>query len=340
MKSVKQCLADIEKSQSIAIISHTNPDADTLCSAIALKKLIRQNQSETSTPKQIDIFVNAKEIGDINKAIITNVELNVRHCENYDLVISVDCSSLSRMGQYSDLFTNSQNTINIDHHETNENFAMNNIVFKTSSTCEGIYIVSRAQHLNISDDVCKLIYAGIITDTNNLTQGNITVNTHKTITEIIERKINVELINDHFFKNNTKNKAFLLKQALESLTFVGNDRIAFMKLTKQDLAECGATFDDTVGIVNHGIEIKGVDIAILAIKQEDNSYYVSLRGKNNINVANIAKEMGGGGHDKCAAFQYSGSLTEMKEYLYKLCKEELANHPTDNAESLIFGGDE
>ena len=108
--------------------------------------------------------------------------------------------------------------------------------------------------------------------------------------------------------------------------------------TKQDLAECGATFDDTVGIVNHGIEIKGVDIAILAIKQEDNSYYVSLRGKNNINVANIAKEMGGGGHDKCAAFQYSGSLTEMKEALFKACKEELKAHPVQDID-LFFNQD-
>ena len=340
MKSLLKCVADIKKSKNIAIITHTTPDADALCSAIALKKLIRQNQNENSEPKQIDIFVDADEIGERNLAIVKGIELNVQNCENYDLVISVDCASLSRMGKYSELFQKYDNTINIDHHTTNDNFAKNNIVLITSSTCEGLYLLAKSQNAKISDDVCKLIYSGIITDTNNLTQGTITVNTHKVIAEIIGRKINVEALNDYFFKNNTKNKAFLLKQALDSLTFIAGDRIAFMKLTKQDLAECEATFDDTLGIVNHGIEIKGVDIAILAIKQEDNSYYVSLRGKNNISVANIAKAMGGGGHETVAAFQYNGLLADMKDQLLKACKDELANHTLEDIENIFYNDDD
>ena len=340
MKSLQKCIADIKASKTIAIITHTIPDADALCSAIALKKIIRQNQNENSEPKQIDILVDADEIGERNLAIVKGIELNVQHCDDYDLVISVDCASLSRMGKYSELFQKAKNTINIDHHVTNDNFALNNIVLITSSTCEGLYLLAKSPNAHIGDDVCKLIYSGIITDTNNLTQGTITVNTHKVIAEIIGRKINVEALNDYFFKNNTKNKAFLLKQALDSLTFIAGDRIAFMKLTKQDLAECEATFDDTLGIVNHGIEIKGVDIAILAIKQEDNSYYVSLRGKNNISVANIAKAMGGGGHETVAAFQYSGLLSDMKDQLLKACKEELSNHPVEDVENIFYNSNE
>ena len=336
MKSLQKCFLQIKKSKNIAIIAHTVPDADALCSAVALKKIIRQNQSDNSQQKQIDIFVDAEDFGEKNTAIVKGIELNTKHCDQYDLAISVDCSSLSRMGKYSELFQSTENTINIDHHVTNENFAKNNIVLKTSSTCEGIYLLAKSQNAQMSDDVCKLIYSGIITDTNNLTQGTITINTHKVITDIIGRNINVEILNEFFFKNNTKNKAFLLKQALDSLTFMSGDRIAFMKLTKQDLAECNATFEDTLGIVNHGIEIKGVDISVLAIKQEDNSYYVSLRGKSNFNVAQIAKSMGGGGHETVAAFQYAGLLADMKDQLLKACKEELNNHPVEDIKNIFY----
>ena len=333
--SLEKCISDIKNSKSIAIMCHTVPDADALASMVALKKLIKQNLTDENSPKQIDLFVDADEISELNSAIINGVELNNQHLDSYELAISLDCSSLSRLGKYAELFKNTQNTINIDHHITNEKFANNNLVFVTSSTCEALYRIAKIYNFEISDEVCKLVYSGIITDTNNLTQGTITVNTHKIITEIIQRKINLDALNEHFFKNNTKSKAFLLKQALDSMTFYASDRIAFMKLTKQDIADCNATVEDTYGIVNHGIEIKGVDISILAIKQEDNSYQVSLRSKGDVSVSEIATKMGGGGHEQVAAFHYEGLLADLKEKLIHLCREELAKHPVEEKEVLF-----
>ncbi len=337
--SLEKCISDIKNSKSIAIMCHTVPDADALASMVALKKLIKQNFTDENSPKQIDLFVDADEISELNSAIINGVELNNQHLDSYELAISLDCSSLSRLGKYAELFKNTQNTINIDHHITNEKFADNNLVFVTSSTCEALYRIAKIYNMEISDEVCKLVYSGIITDTNNLTQGTITVNTHKIITEMVQRKINLDALNEHFFKNNTKSKAFLLKQALDSLTFYAGDRIAFMKLTKQDIADCNATVEDTYGIVNHGIEIKGVDISILAIKQEDNSYQVSLRSKGDVSVSEIATKMGGGGHEQVAAFHYEGLLADLKEKLIHLCREELANHPVEEKEVLFDNSD-
>lgn len=341
MRSPKKALDDIENAKSIAIFCHTNPDADALASCVSIKKLIKLNLVNSDETKVIDIFFEYEDISELNNAIIKGVETNIQNCEKYDIAICVDCPTADRMGKYKDLFLSTENTINFDHHATNEEFAYNNLVLKkASSTCEVLYTLAKIQNLHISDEFCKLIYAGIITDTCNLTQGTITVRTHKIITELVERGIDIDSINDHFFKNNTKSKAYLLKEALDSLAFYANDRIAFMKLTKQDLQECNATFDDTLGIVNQGIEIKGVDIAILAIKQEDNSYYVSLRGKNEVEVANIAKNMGGGGHEQVAAFQYSGFLTDLRDALLSECKIELAKHPAQEIGENLFAGDD
>lgn len=340
MRSLEKCTLDIINSKNIAIFCHTTPDADTLASAVALKKIIKQNIDTETNPKQIDIFVDADDVGEINSAIIKGISINQQNAEKYDLAISVDCADKARLGKYQELYDSIENTINIDHHITNTNFAKNNLVLKTSSTCEAIYMLAKIKKLNMSDDVLNLIYSGIITDTNNLTQGVITVNTHKVIAEMMLRHINIDALKEHFFQNNPKSKAYLLQKALGSLRFSSSDRIAFMKITKQDLQEADASFDDTVGIVNHGIEIKGVDIAILAIKQEDNSYYISLRGKNGIDVSHIASEFGGGGHDSMAAFQYNGLLTELNPMLAKACKEELAKHPVEElGENLFFGDD-
>lgn len=338
MKSISYAIKQIASSKNIAIICHQKPDADTICSAIALKKMIQQNIG--ADDKQIDIFVDPQEINEINNAIIKNTEIGVKNCENYDLIICVDCASPDRFFDPDNIFNSNQNTLNIDHHSTNTYFAKNNLVAKTCSTCEFLYLIARYNHFKLSDDICKFIYAGIITDTNNLTQGNVTVVTHKIILEMIERNINLDILNNHFFKNNTKSKAYLLKQALDSMSFMANDRIVFMKLSKQDFQNANATFDDTLGIVNYGIELRGVDIAIIAIKQEDNSYYVSMRAKNNIDISSIATAMGGGGHDQMAAFNYDGLLSDLKDTLFKLCKTELANHPAQEIEESLFDSDE
>lgn len=340
MGLIDSCIEKIKRKNKIAIICHTTPDTDAIASMVALKKLIKQNlPEEMLNQKQIDLFVDAGEINELDSAMIKGIEHNKQNCEKYELAISVDCASANRMGKYEEIFNKADETINLDHHSTNTKFSKNNIVFKASSTCEALYILAKVKNYKISEEVCNLIYAGIITDTNNLTQGTITKFTHKTITEMVERKINTQAIHDHFFKNNTKSKTYLLQKALSTMKFLAKDKIVVMKITRKDMNDCGASFEDTVGIINHGIDIKGVEIAILAIKKNDNEYYFSLRSKDNIKVDEIAQKFGGGGHEQVAAFQYSGTLGDIQKDLIAECKEELDKHTSDEdiTESLFFG---
>jgi len=340
MKALDECLIDIQNSEKIAIITHLMPDADALASCVALKKLIKLNL--TNEDKIIDIFFEGDVSGKNESILIKGVVNNLQRCHNYNLAISLDCANASRMGKYQELFNSCEKKINIDHHVTNDFFGDVNLVMKTSSTCEGLYLIFKAKNFAIPDDVCSLIYSGIITDTNNLSVGTVTMNTHKVIAEIIDRNINTDIINEHFFKNNTKSKSILFKKALNSLRFLSFDRIAFMKISYKDMEECDATFNDTLGIVNHGIEIKGVLISVLAVKTDENNFYVSLRGKNDVDVSNIAKAMNGGGHEQCAAFQFNGELQEMSAKLLELCNDELDKREVEQKDVLssLFIGDE
>ena len=343
MDLIKSGIEKIEQSNKIAIICHTAPDTDAIASLIAMKKLIKQNMSEDLlAEKQIDLFVDADEINELDLVMLKGIKYNVQNCDKYDLAISLDCASANRMGKYQEIFNQADSTINIDHHATNTRFADVNLVLKASSTCEALYIMSKIKEQNVSDEICNLIYAGMITDTNNFTQGIIRKPTYKIITEMVERKINIQAIHDHFFKNNTISKTHLIEKALRTMKFFEKDRIVFMKILKQDMQEAQATFEDTIGIINHGIDIKGVEIAILAIKKDDNNYYVSLRSKNNVKVDQIASQFGGGGHEQVAAFQYKGILTDLQRPLIAACKEELQKHKFDEdlVESLFFGDED
>ena len=187
------------------------------------------------------------------------------------------------------------------------------------------------RHLKYSGDIARLIYAGIITDTNNLT-NNLYKSTFRFIDEISgnNTKVMVELerIRNYFFKNESKAKFELLKKALQSTKFACDGKMAMMKFTKKDISDAKAVMTDTLGIVDYATKIQGVEIACMFIKQSDNSYYVSLRSKNDIDVGKIAAQFGGGGHTKIAAFQTKKnvSLPDLKNKLVSICEQELKDY--------------
>lgn len=322
-KTFKEIIVD---AKSIAIIGHFEPDADSLATAISIKRTLLNNV-ELFGNKKIDLYVEPDVIDEIYEPIIAGESFKTTDDgEIYDLAICVDCPNVSRMGKYSVVFLRAKHTMLIDHHESNENFAENNFIYKSSSSCEVLYVIFKALNVTLGIDVLKFLYAGIVTDTVNLTQGNVKVSSYKIIAEIAERVGDMEALNaikDHFLKNKSKNNLKLLERALHSMQFYLSDRVAIMKLTKQDLEDVNAVLADTLGIVNNAINIKGVNIAILFIKQEDGTYYASLRSKNGVDVSPIATALGGGGSETVAAFSYGQNLSDLKDRLLELCKEQL-----------------
>ena len=61
--------------------------------------------------------------------------------------------------------------------------------------------------------------------------------------------------------------------------------------------------------------IKKVDIAILFRENGKNNLRVSLRSKNNINVASIAERYGGGGHFDVAGCSIPNNRKSIEEFL-------------------------
>ena len=342
-------MEQIASAKRIAIITHKNADMDAIGSAIALKRLIKRNYQTGSHMVQVDVFTDTANI--TNNDIKTNIysvfvngeNFNKQSCKQYDLAICLDSPSRKVLGVYDKIFKKCSDSLNIDHHQTNNIYAKNNIVVpRCSSTCEIIYtLFIKIKHLSYSDAILRYLYAGIITDTNNLT-NNLSKNTFKIIDEITgkdtKKMEQLEKIRTYFFKNETRAKFALLSKALEGVRFSKSGRIALMKITKHDFTDTKSCMTDTLGIVDYATRLQGVEIAVMFIKQDDNTYYVSLRSKNSVNVGLIAEKMGGGGHEKIAAFQTKPTdrLKDIKAKLFMLCSEQLKNmHQDDNFEQLF-----
>lgn len=338
MNPIQKLEEQLIEAKTIAIIGHENPDADCIASSLVVKQIINSLEDKYGK-KEVDIFKHSLQFDNVYLPLVKNENfITEPRCKSYDLVICVDCPSLSRMGKLQYVFKNAKTTACIDHHETFNSFGDNNILYKSSSTCELVYVVLKALNIEVTNYMLRLLYAGIITDTVNLTQGTVKISSYRVIAEIAEKIDNMELldaIKDHFLKNQSKASSMLLQRALASMRFYLNDRVAIMKITNEDFECANACQSDTLGIVNNAINIKGVYIAFLFIRQEDGSYHASIRGKNGVDVSFVASAFGGGGHETVAAFSYGGKLSDLKDNLLDTCSLILPSGEEDPAQNLF-----
>ena len=301
----------MEKGRKIAILSHTSPDADALCSSFALKNIIHTNFKD----KMVDVFC-ASDISELYNPILKDENINPQPFSAYDIVFVLDCPDLKRVGDSISIAENTPIVVNIDHHETNEKFGTINISSSyNSSTCEIIYILAMANKLKINDLIAKQLYQGIITDTNCFTNFSTSKTTHQVVSELLKYNFDADAIKEYYFKNNTLPKTKLIAQAFKSLKFYEGERFTTMKIPYEVFEKVGAGFEDTYGIVDNGINISGAEASAILIETLPSKVYVSLRSRGNVDVGEVAKQFGGGGSATIAAYQSNNGLKETEASL-------------------------
>lgn len=315
----------IEDAYNIAIISHINPDADALGSSLALKHMIEENYDL----KSVDAFFDG-ELGELYKPLLRGESFNPHPLSEYDLAIVLDCPKLKRTGQYVDIIENAPHIINIDHHEANTKFGeVNYVTPNISSTCEMLYLLAKKFDIKLNDLIAKQLFQGIITDTNCFTSGTSSDLTHKIVGELM-RDFNFDSnkIKDYYFKNNSRAKTQLLASAIQSMKFYNNNRITTMNIDYPTFAKFNASFDDTLGIIESGINVKGTEASAIFVENKPNELYCSLRSRGNVNVGEIARQFGGGGNEKLAAFQTEKNIQIIEQELV----EELGSYLKDKTD--------
>jgi len=321
----------LDKATKIAIVSHINPDADALCSSLALKNIIKNNYDY----KYVDVFVDG-EIGSLYDPILRDEVVNPRKpCSSYDLVFVLDSPNIERTGIYGDLILNTPVIVDIDHHATNEKFGTYNFVSAgASSTCEMIYLMAKGSKFEMNNLIAKELYQGIITDTNCFTSNAISRRSHQVISELLGYKFDSEAIKAYYFKNNSVAKTRLLQKALISLKFYGGEKFTTMKIPNELFAKFDASFEDSLGIIDNGINISGTEISAILVEKEPERIHVSLRSKGKINVGEIAQKFGGGGSLELAAYQTEGNIKECESALVAEVLPQLGDIKED--EEILF----
>ncbi|MDY0320500.1 MAG: bifunctional oligoribonuclease/PAP phosphatase NrnA [Arcobacteraceae bacterium] len=300
----------IKASRYILIVTHINPDPDTISSALALSNYFHDAKiKHTVYNKDIKTFTALKFLNRFDK--ITDVLPKF-----YDLIISVDCGDKKRFGFVP---IDGIPILNIDHHISNEDFGTLNIIESNSaSTAELIYDFFVKNFLDITKDIAKCLYVGIYSDTQGFSTSRTNKRTFDIISHLVDFGMNPGEMADLLLRNDSLAKYRVIPKVLETLTLHKEGRVATIYVEDNTLQECGASLRECEDALNMVLNIAVVDIAMF-FRVLGKKTRVSIRSKHNTDVSTLASKFDGGGHKFAAGC--SIKTTNIQEAISMIIKE-------------------
>ena len=185
--------------------------------------------------------------------------------------------------------------------------------------CQVLLVLFSYFKIVVNKDIGTCILAGIITDTGGFRYESVTAETFKFVAGLAETGINVSKIYQNVYSSMPKSKFDLHRIALNRMEFIENGKIAYTYITKQDEEEVNAENGDYDGIAERGRDVEGVEVSIF-IRETEKGLKASLRSKNYVNVSEICRIFGGGGHLRAAACSMQCSFEQAKNQILNQVK--------------------
>lgn len=308
----------LEEVKSVGITGHIRPDGDCAGSCMALYNYIVFNYPEI----EVDVYLESHSEKFDYLMNSDKVIFGYGEDKTYDLFVVLDTGDLPRVGDAVKYFNNAKNTLNIDHHISNNFFAKENIVIvDASSASEVLFKVMDEKKIN--KEIAECIYTGIIHDSGVFKHSNTSEETMRIAGKLMSYGIEFGKIIDSSFYSRTYNQALILGRALLEIKMSLDDKCVSTYLTKEDMDEFSVTSKDLDGVVDQLRVISNVECAIFLYEIDDSNYKVSLRSNDYLDVNQVAKVFGGGGHLRAAGCSIAGPIDETIENLLVEIKKQI-----------------
>lgn len=306
-KLYEQVWEEVKKAQKVLLIGHKKPDGDALGSMCAVKLWLEQIGKEV---KMSCIDKPTKRYSFLPYFNQIQTEINPSEA---DIVIILDCGAHYMTNfheKYPELVPGMKEEkdvmkkpfiINIDHHSSNDNFGHLNIVEpESASTTFILYKIFKYLDVQITSQMATCLLTGIYNDTGSFMHSNTSKEALDASAELLRLGAKISPMIKALFKNNSVEtlklwgKVFLNSKITE-------DNFLISVVRKEDIDD-DKDMDHLSGAIDYLNMVPGVDYAML-VKEDRGHIKGSLRTRrDDIDLSEIAKKYGGGGHSKAAGF--------------------------------------
>lgn len=308
--SVKECADILREKDNIIILTHANPDGDTLGSGFALCRALMKIG-------KICAVINADDIPKKYNYLFDDiVEIKFKP----DYVVAVDVATVNLLGGLEEQY---KIDMCIDHHSTNTEYANLLLLEDVPAACQIMYEVVLALGVEVDKKIADCLYTGLTTDTGCFRYDSTTAQTYRVAADLIDAGADNGRINRIMFETKSKTYARLERLAIESMRFYEHERVAVITVTQEMFQLTGSNAQETEGLAPLTRQIEGVEIGITIQERPDGTCKASIRTFESVNAAKLAACFGGGGHAQAAGCKFDCDVKEARRLLVDKCREML-----------------
>ncbi|HEV8241384.1 MAG TPA: bifunctional oligoribonuclease/PAP phosphatase NrnA [Thermoanaerobaculia bacterium] len=308
-------LAIVRQGNRFLLTSHLSPDGDAVGSELGLARVLRKLGkgavvwNRDPTPPLYGPLPGSARIH-------VGEEPPAGFPEAFNAVLVLECPSLDRTGLQEKLAASGLPIVNVDHHLGNQQYGQVNWVDTAAPALgEMIHRFAAALKVGMDEDTATCLYLALVTDTGDFRFANTTAEAFEAAAALVREGAKPETVSQWLHESRPEPSLRLLGSMLQTLERHDGGRIATAVLTREMFTRAGAGAGDSEGLVDYPRSIAGVHAVAILREVEDGKYKVSLRSRGDVDVEQVARRHGGGGHKNAAGFTSDAALPELRERL-------------------------
>ena len=311
---IEKVIDALESGKNFLILGHKDPDGDSLGSVLALSNFLRDQAGKYAfMPAPVDWPGRYRYLEKHKNGAGLPLP------DDIDTVVILDCSAQKRVDWGTldpDSFSAVKKVV-IDHHEEGEPFGdVNWIDPKAAAAGEMVFDVLSILGAHFTEGIAESLYSAILTDTGRFTFSNTTSRTFDICARLVEEGgINPSAIAERIYSNLSEEYLRNMGIALYNTRAYLGSKILLLTLDKASVRSFSTTFNDTEGIIDLAMRVRGVEVAALFKEFKRNVIRVSLRSRGKVDVGSLAAELGGGGHHNAAGCTIDMPLSLAREVI-------------------------
>lgn len=301
---IQQIVDLIDNNEKFLIAAHENPDGDAIGSTLGLALALKEMGKDV-------IAFNADPVPEPMRFLPGSDLLcnNIPPNAHFPVAFVLDAGAVERTRLPVEELCDT--LINIDHHPHSDFGDLCFVDTEASATAVLIYRLLTRLDSQISLDVAKALYLGLMSDTGSFRYSSANAEAFDVAGRLISAGIDPWETASNLYESYAPERMRLLGLVLPTLEVSSCGRYAFMFMERQHLVDSGAVEEHADGFVNYPRAVRGVEVALFFSEIKPNYYKVSMRSRGTIDVGALARELDGGGHHNAAGAKVTGSRAEV-----------------------------
>ena len=303
MKTASDAAAWLLERNGYLILTHRNPDGDTVGCAAALCLGLR------ALGKTAWLYPNP-QITDRYLTFCSELIAPEGFAPAYTVAVDVPDVRMFALGYEG------TPDLAIDHHASNPGYAAQTLLTPEKAACgETIFAVLKAMGVRIDPEMAGALYAAVSTDCGCFQYRNTTADTLRAAAELMDLGADTAFLNKLLFRTSTRAKLALEGMVYSTMRQYLDGRLNVVSVSLDMLRKAQAKEDDLEDLAALAGKLEGVEASLTLREMPDGKVKVSMRSNGNPNATEVCRLFGGGGHPMASGCTMDCSLEEAERRL-------------------------